>query len=54
MAGSKAILDRVDRLIAVWGGEPARGHGGTGDVVQAANERSVPVVVIWPDGSSRD
>jgi hypothetical protein len=54
MAGSEAILDRVDRLVAVWDGQPARGHGGSADVVQAAKERSVPVVVIWPEGSSRD
>jgi hypothetical protein len=54
MAGSEAIINRVDRLVAVWDGQPARGHGGTGDVVQAAKERSVPVTVIWPDGSSRD
>jgi hypothetical protein len=53
MAGSEAILDRVDRVFAVWDGQPARGHGGTADVVHAARECSVPVVVIWPEGSSR-
>jgi hypothetical protein len=54
MAGSEAIVDCVDRLLAVWDGQSARGDGGTADVVNAAKERSVPVVVIWPEGSSRD
>jgi hypothetical protein len=35
-------------------GEPARGYGGTADVVEAAEQRGVPVTVIWPDGASRD
>jgi hypothetical protein len=39
MAGSKAMLHRVDRLLAVWDGKPARGFGGTADVVQAAEEK---------------
>jgi hypothetical protein len=54
MAGSEFMLGHIDRLLAVWDGQPARGHGGTADVVQAAAEHSLPVVIIWPEGSSRD
>lgn len=45
MAG-RAIVAHSDVLIAVWDGEPPRGRGGTGDVVQQAFDRAVPVVHI--------
>jgi hypothetical protein len=45
---NRAILDRSDVLIAVWDGDPARGRGGTGDVVHDALERGLPVIVIRP------
>lgn len=48
------MLDRADQLLAVWDGQPARGYGGTADIVRAAQERAVPVTVIWPDGARRD
>jgi hypothetical protein len=54
MAGSEVMLDRIDRLLAVWDGKPARGVGGTADVVRAAENLAIPVMVIWPEGSSRD
>ena len=54
MDASMYMLDRADRLLAVWDGEPARGFGGTADVVEAAEQQGVPVTVIWPDGASRD
>jgi hypothetical protein len=53
MAGGRAIVDRSDLLLAVWDGAPARGYGGTADVVAYARERRVPVMVIWPEGASR-
>lgn len=53
MAGGKAIVDRSDLLLAVWDGAPARGYGGTADVVAYARKRGVPVKVIWPEGASR-
>jgi hypothetical protein len=53
MAASEHVLAGVDAMVAVWDGQPADGHGGTGDVVAAANERGVPVTVIWPDGAVR-
>jgi hypothetical protein len=54
MEASRAMLDRADRLFAVWDGRPARGYGGTADVVAEARKRGIPVTVIWPEGASRD
>lgn len=54
MAASKLMLDAADELYAVWDGQPARGYGGTADVVSYARERGVPVRVIWPAGAHRD
>jgi hypothetical protein len=54
MAASQAMLDRADQLYAVWDGKPARGYGGTADVVAEAESRGVPVTIIWPEGAQRD
>jgi len=54
MAASKAMLAKADHLFAVWDGQPARGYGGTADVVAEARRLGIPVTVIWPDGASRD
>ena len=54
MEASRVMLARADHLFAVWDGKPARGYGGTADVVAEARERNVPVTVVWPDGASRD
>lgn len=53
MEASNLMLTLADELWAVWDGKPARGYGGTADVVQAARHAGVPVKVIWPDGASR-
>jgi hypothetical protein len=42
----RALLDRVGVLVAVWDGLPPRGPGGTGEVVQEAVRRGIPVVWI--------
>jgi hypothetical protein len=54
MAASEAVLSDVDALVAVWDGKPSDGHGGTGDVVEAARARGLPVTVVWPAGAHRD
>ncbi|HXM57394.1 MAG TPA: hypothetical protein VOB72_18495 [Candidatus Dormibacteraeota bacterium] len=54
MAAGQVLVERADVVIAVWDGRPARGVGGTGDVVAYARARGVPVEVIWPPGASRD
>lgn len=43
------LASRADVLVALWDGEPARGGGGTAEVVAAATERAVPVV--WIDSA---
>ncbi|WP_345864350.1 hypothetical protein [Sphingomonas qilianensis] len=40
----RAIIAHCDILIALWDGEPARGTGGTADVVSMALRRGVPVI----------
>jgi hypothetical protein len=54
MAASAFMLARAEELIAVWDGKPARGYGGTADVVAYAREHGTPVRIIWPDGAHRD
>ncbi|MFD8146049.1 hypothetical protein [Streptomyces sp. NPDC059708] len=53
MAGSEVLVGLVDELLAVWDGKPARGYGGTADVVAYAGRAGVPVQVLWPEGASR-
>ncbi|MFF7474996.1 hypothetical protein [Streptomyces sp. NPDC008092] len=53
-AAGQWIAERSDELVAVWDGRPARGLGGTGDVVAYARRIGVPVTVLWPDGALRD
>lgn len=53
MAASVLMLAEADELWAVWDGLPARGYGGTADVVAHARSRGLPVEVVWPDGARR-
>ncbi|WP_326709812.1 MULTISPECIES: hypothetical protein [unclassified Streptomyces] len=49
-----AVLERADRLLAVWNGEPPSGKGGgTADVVEDARARGLAVDVVRPDGAAR-
>ena len=54
MAASELMLRQTDELWAVWDGKPARGYGGTADVVARARDSGIPVQVIWPAGARRD
>lgn len=49
-AVGRYIVDHSDHLIAVWDGLPARGLGGTGDVVAYARRRGHPLSVVDPRG----
>ena len=53
LAAGQAMVDRCDHLFAVWDGLPARGLGGTADVVAYARTRGCPVTVLWIDGVRR-
>ncbi|MFE5126195.1 hypothetical protein [Streptomyces sp. NPDC056669] len=53
-AANAVLLERADRLVAVWNGRPPTGKGGgTADVVRQARAAGIPVDVVWPDGASR-
>jgi hypothetical protein len=50
-AVGRMVLDQCDLLIAVWDGNPARGRGGTAQVVAEAIGQRIPVIRI--DASAR-
>ncbi|MHA6618734.1 hypothetical protein [Pseudonocardia sp. DLS-67] len=52
-AASEAVLGAVDVLVAVWDGASPGRKGGTGDTVQAARQRGLPVLIVWPAGAAR-
>lgn len=54
LAAGHWIVDRSDVILAVWDGQPARGTGGTADIVEYARRLGKRVVVIWPSGVQRD
>lgn len=54
MAASELMISMISELFAVWDQQPARGYGGTADVVAHARHRGRPVRIIWPDGATRD
>ena len=54
MAASLRMIAEADELIAVWDGQPARGYGGTADVVHTAQGQGLPVTIVWPPGAERD
>ncbi|MET0415343.1 MAG: hypothetical protein ABW022_04920 [Actinoplanes sp.] len=53
LAAGQALVDRCDHLFAVWDGRPARGRGGTADIVDYARVRGLPVTVLWLEGVLR-
>lgn len=53
LAAGRVIVDACDILFAVWDGAPARGSGGTADIVEYARSLQRSTVVIWPKGVVR-
>jgi hypothetical protein len=53
LAAGKSVVDNCEALIAVWDGKPARGVGGTADVVRYARDRGKAVSIVWPAGIDR-
>ncbi len=47
-AVGRMVVSQSDILIAIWDGKPAKGHGGTAEVVADALARGVPVVLLQP------
>lgn len=53
-AANAVLIQRADRLVAVWDGAPPTGKGGgTADAVLAARGAGIPVDVVWPEGAAR-
>ena len=52
MMAGRATVAHCDVLIAVWDGLPARGRGGTADVVELAIKRGSPVIHLPVDAAT--
>jgi hypothetical protein len=48
LAAGRRVVELSDLVIAVWDGNPAKGKGGTADIVTYAIASGVPVVHINP------
>lgn len=44
----KRVVNLADRMVFVWDGEPARGPGGTADIVAYAAKKRVTGVILDP------
>jgi hypothetical protein len=53
LTAGQTLVDRCDHLFAVWDGRPARGLGGTADIVDYARSLGRPTTVLWVDGVLR-
>jgi hypothetical protein len=49
LTGGFEIVNRCDLLLVVWDGQPARGKGGTADVVGYARAMGRPILIVNPD-----
>jgi hypothetical protein len=48
LVAGKRLVDLSDLLIAVWDGKPAKGLGGTADVVKYARRKQEPIIHLDP------
>ena len=48
LAAGQRVVDLSDIVLAAWNGRPAKGRGGTGDVVAYAIRKGVPLIHISP------
>lgn len=46
----RRVVDRCDALIAVWDGQPAKGRGGTQEIVEYARAHDVPIAWVHASG----
>jgi hypothetical protein len=52
-AANVAMIERSERLFAVWDGTPGDRPGGTAHAVDLARQRGVPVIQVWPHQARR-
>jgi hypothetical protein len=50
ICGRSALVEECEQLLTIWDGLPAKGEGGTADIVAYARKRGRRVIVIWPPG----
>ena len=53
LAAGESVVDNCEMVIAVWDGEPARGRGGTADIVRYARDTGKAVRIVWPEDVAR-
>jgi hypothetical protein len=54
LAAGIAMLNRIDLLIALWDGQAAQGRGGTGEIVELARKREMPLAWVLADNQLSD
>jgi len=47
------VVNSSDILVAIWDGQPAKGKGGTADIVDYARNHGILIKIIWPAGVYR-
>jgi hypothetical protein len=45
-SAGRAMLDQCDLLLTIWNGEPAKGPGGTGQIIEIARRKGMPILWI--------
>lgn len=53
LAAGRRVVDLSEMLLAIWDGQPARGKGGTADIVEYARSRATRLEIVWPKGIKR-
>ncbi|WP_341715789.1 hypothetical protein QQG74_17230 [Micromonospora sp. FIMYZ51] len=53
VAANRELLNRVQRLVAVWDGEPGCHAASTDRTVQLARQRAIPTTILWPADARR-
>ncbi len=48
LAAGKRIVDVADSIIAIWDGKPAKGKGGTADIVAYTIQKGIPLTHLNP------
>lgn len=52
-AAGRRVVESSELVLAIWDGQPARGAGGTADIVNYAESLGRPLKIVWPDGVGR-
>lgn len=53
LAAGRRVVNLSEVLLAIWDGQPAKGKGGTADIVEYARSRAARVEIVWPKGIKR-